>query len=310
MSRAVGGEQLAALLAGPAVAIDGALADELAARGHDLRHRLWSARLLAEDPDAIREVHRSYFAAGARVAISASYQASREGFRAEGIEADEADALLRRSVSLAKQARCQSVEQGVPGPLFVAASVGPYGAVLADRSEYRGRYGVGRDRLKAFHAERLEVLATAGPDLLAVETVPDIDEAEVIVELLADHPTVPAWLSYVCADDATTCAGQPFEEAVAVAAAAPTVVAVGVNCTAPQHIEGLLARARSVTDLPLVVYPNGSEGMLPAELVQRWARGGAALVGGCCGLGPSAVRGIAAALADLDDLDDLDERQA
>ena len=305
-------DRLTALLPVPA-AIDGGLATELEARGHDLRHQLWSARLLASDPDAIREVHLAYFRAGARVAISASYQASRTGFRAVGMDADEADELLCRSVRLAQQARDQASAEGVRGPLLVAASVGPYGAIRHDGSEYRGHYDIPRSELSAFHAERLEVLADAGPDLLAVETIPDVVEAEVLVEQLAAFGQIPAWVSFSCADESRTCAGQPFAEAVAVAVSSPSTVAVGVNCSAPQHVEGLLAAARTVTDLPLVVYPNAggtwdaATGMwadnvskdLPPELVRRWVAAGAALVGGCCGLGPDAVSGIAQALVAL-----------
>jgi homocysteine S-methyltransferase len=307
---------LADLLAGPTVATDGGLATELQARGYDLRNRLWSARLLAEDPDAILDVHLAYYAAGARVAISASYQASRQGFHAEGIEAAEADALLRRSVLIANHARCQSLERGVPGPLLVAASVGPYGAVLHDGSEYRGRYDASTQHLTDFHRARLDVLAASGADLLAIETIPDVSEAEILVSLLAQYPDLPAWFTYSCADAVKTCAGQPFEEAVAVAVSADSVVAVGVNCTRVEHVEELLGRARAVTDRPLVAYPrahrwwDASSGtwdqeesedqaaLLPPQLVRRWADSGAALVGGCCGLGPPAIAGIAAALAD------------
>jgi len=301
--------RLDGLLPGPA-AIDGGLASELEARGYDLRHELWSARLLASDPDAIRDVHLAYFRAGAQVAISASYQASRTGFRAVGMDADEADSLLRRSVRLAQQARDQALGEGVAGPLLVAASVGPYGAIRHDGSEYRGRYGIGRGELSAFHAERLEVLAGAGPDLLAVETIPDVNEAEVVAELLCGFADIPAWMSFSCADESRTRAGQPFAEAVAVAVSSPNVVAVGVNCSAPHLVEGLLALAGTVTDGPLVVYPNAggtwdpSTGMwtdnvsqfLPADLVRRWVALGAGLVGGCCGIGPDAVTAIAAAL--------------
>ncbi len=300
---------LAELLPLPA-ALDGGLATELEARGFDLAHHLWSAQLLADDPDAIRRLHLDYYLAGAKVAVSASYQASRAGFAASGMDVDEADELLRRSVRIAQQARDQALEQGVAGPLLVAASVGPYGAMRHDGSEYRGRYGVPRAELVAFHAERIAVLAGAAPDLLAVETIPDVEEAEVLAELLAGSD-VPAWMSFSATAGARTCAGQPFAEAVAVAASCDRIVAVGVNCSAPEHVDALLAAARTVSDLPLVVYPNAGGTWdaaagtwtdvvskdLPAALVHRWVDAGAALVGGCCGLGPDAVTGIAEALA-------------
>jgi homocysteine S-methyltransferase len=296
----------AELIAAGPVALDGGLASELEARGHDLSGRLWSARLLVDDPGAIRGVHEAYYAAGARVATTASYQVSRLAMAAAGLDADAADDALRLSVELAQQAR--AARQGDDDvALLVAASVGPYGAALADGSEYRGGYGRTHDELVAFHAERLAVLAAAGPDVFAVETIPDAFEAAAVVEALAAFPEVPAWVSYSCRDDRTTCGGDDFAEAVRVAGSAPSVVAVGVNCTAPEHVAGLLARARDATDLPLVAYPNAGrtwdatarawagEGadVLPDEQVRAWADAGAWLIGGCCGLGPRAIARIA-----------------
>lgn len=300
------------LLAGGPRVIDGGLATELEARGYDLTGTLWSARVLRDDPDAVRAVHAAYFRSGATVAISASYQASRAGFERNGLSAAQADEALARSVALVREARDQVRAEDDRHPMLVAASVGPYGATLHDGSEYRGRYGMTRAQLAAFHRERLDVLAAAGPDLLAIETIPDIGEAEALVEVLADHPDLPAWLSYSCADGASTCAGQPFAEAVAVAVSAPTVRAVGVNCTAPEHVAALLAAGAGARgDRPYVVYPNAGRvwdgaasewngdgtDRLPAAAVREWAGLGASLVGGCCGLGPAAVRDIAAAFS-------------
>ncbi len=298
---------LAELCAAGPVAIDGGLASELEARGHDLSGRLWSAQLLVDDPTAIRAVHEAYFAAGARVAISASYQVSRQAMASVGLAAGAADDALRLSVELAREARTRS---GLAG-LLVAASVGPYGAALADGSEYRGQYGRTHEELVQFHAERLAVLAQAAPDLFAVETIPDAFEAAAVVEALAEHSDVPAWISFSCKDDATTCGGDAYVDAVRLAASAPSVVAVGVNCTAPEHVGALLSAARTVTDLPLVVYPNAGRtwdagtrawtgagaDALPRDEVRGWAAAGARLIGGCCGLGPQAIEEIAAALS-------------
>ena len=302
---------LGGLLAlGPA-AIDGGLASELEARGHDLTGTLWSARLLRDDPAAIRDVHATYFTAGATVGISASYQASRSGFERNGSTAQEADRLLALSVDLVRQGREIARAAGATHPMLVAASVGPYGATLHDGSEYRGRYGVSHSDLVTFHRERLDVLVAAGPDLLAIETVPDLDEAAAVVEALADY-AVPAWLSFSCGDEATTCAGQPIEDAAALVAAAPTIEAIGINCTKPEHVSGLVARIRSTTpDLPIVVYPNAGRvwdgvasvwlgdgtDLLPRPAVTAWFDAGVALVGGCCGLGPAAIADVAAAAA-------------
>ena len=192
--------------------------------------------------------------------------------------------------------------------MLVAASVGPYGATLHDGSEYRGRYGVDHGFLVDFHRERLDVLVAARPDLLAIETVPDLDEARAVVEALAAYD-VPAWLSFSCADDATTCAGQPIEEAASLVAAAPSLAAIGVNCTKPEHVGGLVARIRAAEpELPVVVYPNAGRvwdgvasvwlgdgtDVLPEPAVRDWFGSGVSLVGGCCGLGPTAVASVAA----------------
>ncbi len=210
--------------------LDGGLATELEARGHDLSDTLWSARLLADAPQEIVAVHAAYFRAGATIATTASYQASFEGFAAHGFDRQETAALLRRSVALAKQARD---EAGVDG-LLVAASIGPYGAALADGSEYRGRYGVSVEALARWHRPRLEILAAAGADVLACETVPDVDEAQALVDLVR-AAGVPAWLSYTIDGDRTR-AGQPLADAFAVAAGVDEIVALGVNCCAPEDV--------------------------------------------------------------------------
>lgn len=302
---------LAGLLESGPWPLDGGLASELAERGRDITGHLWSARLLREDPDAIRAVHEAYLRSGARVVISASYQASRQGFAAVGLDARQADDLLRLSVDLARAARDAVATEPGLDPGLVAASVGPYGAIGHDGGEYRGRYGLSHAQLVAFHRERIDVLAAAGPDLLAVETIPDADEAAALVDVLADHADLPAWMTFTCGDDARLWAGQPIEEAVAAAAAAPSVRAVGVNCTAPELVTPLLERiAGSGVGLPVVVYPNAGFGwdpststwtgvgtdVLPDPVVREWVDRGAVLVGGCCGLGPRAVRGIAGAL--------------
>ena len=213
---------------------DGGLATELEARGHDLSDDLWSARLLVDAPEEIVAVHCAFFRAGASIATTASYQASFDGFAERGISRNDAVRLLRRSVELAMDARDQ-----VGGQRWVAASVGPYGAALANGEEYVGRYGLSVAQLADWHRPRLEILADARADVLALETVPDIDEAEALVGLVHELG-VPSWLSYTIAG-ATTRAGQPLADAFAVAAGVPEIVAVGVNCCAPADVENAVA---------------------------------------------------------------------
>jgi homocysteine S-methyltransferase len=280
---------------------DGGLATELEARGHDLSDDLWSARLLVDAPEEIVAVHCAFFRAGASIATTASYQASFDGFAERGISRDEAARLLRRSVELAKAASDE-----VGGERWVAASVGPYGAALANGEEYVGRYGLSVAQLADWHRPRLEVLADAGADVLAVETVPDVDEAEALVGLIHELG-VPAWLSYTIAGT-TTRAGQPLVDAFAVAAGVSEIVAVGVNCCAPDDVLAAVEIAREVTGKPVIAYPNsgeawdgvrrtwiGSSGW-SAELAPRWVAAGARIIGGCCRVRPDDIAALALTL--------------
>ncbi|SFC35673.1 homocysteine S-methyltransferase [Streptomyces aidingensis] len=285
--------------------LDGGLSNQLRAQGCDLSGELWSARLLADDPGQIRAAHAAYLRAGAQVLISASYQASRRGFAGRGLGAAEADRLAGRSVALAREA---AERAGRPGRrVWVAGSVGPYGAVLADGSEYRGRYGLGMGELIAFHRPRIEALAAAGPDVLALETVPDTVEAEALLRA-AEGCGVPVWLCYTVAGGRTR-AGQPLAEAFAVAAGNDQVVAVGVNCCDPREVTGAVRRAVAATGKPAVAYPNSGEDWDRVALRWRgpsrfaaaagarageWAAAGARLIGGCCRVGPEDIAALAA----------------
>jgi homocysteine S-methyltransferase len=269
------------------VALDGGLSTALEERGADLSGDRWTARLLTDDPDLLAAAHRAFYLAGARVATTASYQATDPH-------------LLARSVAIASGARDQLVE--THAGLLVAASVGPYGAVLADGSEYRGRYGIGRARLRDFHAPRIDVLAAAGADLLAVETLPDQEEAEVVADLLADAG-LPAWVSYTVSGDRTA-AGQPLAEAYAVLADRPGVAAAGVNCSAQDDVLGAVSAAVAATGLPAVAYPNRGGSWdagakrwsygdaIDLDLLDAWVAAGARWVGGCCGTGPCDIAGL------------------
>jgi homocysteine S-methyltransferase len=289
-----------ALGSGRPLVLDGGMSNQLESAGHDLSDDLWSARLLAEDPEAITEAHLAYFAAGADVAITASYQATFEGFARRGVGRRRAAELMAASVESAREAARRAKTDR---RLWVAASAGPYGAMLADGSEYRGRYGLTVAGLERFHRPRLEVLAAARPDVLALETVPDADEAAALLRAVRGLG-VPAWLSYTVAGDRTR-AGQPLEEAFALAADADEVVAVGVNCCAPRDAAGAIETAARVTGKPVVVYPNSGESwdagargwtgrstFTPGE-VRAWRDAGARLIGGCCRVGPEAVGSIA-----------------
>jgi S-methylmethionine-dependent homocysteine/selenocysteine methylase len=294
------------LARGPLV-LDGGLATELERLGHDLGGSLWSARLLRDHPEDIEAVHRAYYAAGADVAITATYQASFEGFARAGAGREETARLLRLGVELARRARDAVRPDGL-----VAASVGPYGVVLADGSEYTGDYGGVRPaQLAAVHRPRVEALLAAGPDVLAFETIPAIGEAAALVDLLGEYDGVAAWITFCCRDGAALSDGTPIEDAVRLVAGSGRLTALGVNCTAPEHIGALLGRMRAVTDLPLLVYPNSGRvwdgerrawhgagvAGFPPGLVAGWVERGARGVGGCCGIDPAGIAGVAGVLA-------------
>jgi homocysteine S-methyltransferase len=285
--------------------LDGGMSNVLEDRGHDLSSDLWTARLLLDDPGEVAAVHAAYYRAGSDVATTVSYQASVPGLIAVGLDRAQAEATIRASVSVARETRDQLAEE-LGRELLVAASVGPYGAYLADGSEYRGRYGVTAAELRDFHAPRLELLAETGPDLLAVETIPDADEAEVLVPLL-EELGLPAWFSYAVTGGSTR-AGQPLEDAYAVMAGCEPLVAVGVNCSAPRDVGAALATAAAVTGKPGVAYPNlgerwdnathswAGEGEFDVDLAPGWVATGAHLVGGCCRVGPDRIAELRAAL--------------
>lgn len=296
------------------VVLDGGLATELEARGHDLSDDLWSARVLRDDPAAIEAVHAAYFGAGARVATTASYQASIEGFARVGIDRSDGLALIRLSVELARRARDRAVAKaastGDVRPRLVAGSAGPYGAMLADGSEYTGAYDLDERALADFHRPRAEALLEAGADLLAFETLPSAAEAAAVVRLIDELGDPPAWISFQCQDGERTARGEPIGEAIR-AAEHPAVVAIGINCTAPRDMPTLLATAHAATRWPLIAYPNVGRGWDGASrqwlapdgetfdpaVAAGWTAHGVTWVGGCCGVGPAGIAALASRLA-------------
>lgn len=297
------------------VLLDGGLATALEARGHDLRDELWSARLLIDAPEEIQQVHEDYLRAGAQIITTASYQASFEGFARLGIDAAGTEQLMRESVALASSARDNVLQSTASGTIQVAASVGPYGAVLADGSEYRGDYQAHPQALKAFHQRRFAVLAESDADLLAIETIPAAVEAEVLLSLLSAYPDRTAWLSFTCRDESHISDGTPIDAAAQMAADHPQVVALGVNCVDPLWVDSLIGQLCEVTDKPIIAYPNRGgrydsekktwdeppESPNWSDTVALWIAKGARWVGGCCGLGPDVIAQMRTGISQLRD---------
>jgi len=292
------------------VMLDGALATELERRGADLKHELWSARMLIEAPEMIRQVSQDYLVAGADIIATATYQASFEGFEKAGISRARASNLMQLSVDLAVLAReafWSSYENhlGRLRPL-VAASIGPYGACLADGSEYHGNYDLDKMALIEFHRPRMAELAHSDADLLAFETIPSKMEAEALIELLAEFPQRKAWLSFSCKDEQHVCHGESFADCAALAETTDQIIAVGVNCTPPQYLVPLLESAQHINK-PLIVYPNSGEEWVAdenrwagtaceAQAAAAWYDAGARVIGGCCRTRPEDIARMRAEL--------------
>lgn len=285
--------------------IDGGLSNVLENKGFDLNHKLWTARLLEENPSAIIEAHLAYIQSGAHCITTASYQASILGLVDLGYTEDAARKLIEKSVQLTELAIEEAFKAGLINtkPL-IAASVGPYGAYLADGSEYRGDYGVANQVLYDFHVERIKILDQSTADILACETIPSFQEASVLSEILAKMET-PAWISFSCRDEHHLNDGSTLEQCVSLFKDHPKVVAVGVNCTHPKYISAIIKRIKSLSiNKKIIVYPNSGEAYHAesktwlglsspysfATMAIEWRRLGADIIGGCCRLGPVQIK--------------------
>lgn len=301
---------------GPLV-IDGALATELEARGHDLSHPLWSGKTLKEKPEAIKQVHLDYFLAGADIAITASYQTTTQGLKDHfQLDEDEAKDLIRLSVRLAQEAKNEAAKHGVDNilNLLVAGSVGPYGAYLANGSEYTGDYDLSTAQYENFHRPRIQALVEAGVDLLAIETMPNSLEIRAIRDLLqVEFPSTVAWYSCTLKDATHLADGSPlFDLSSAFYGYERQVLAVGFNCVQPEIALEALEHMRTLTTLPLLCYPNSGETYKAEQhswsgdrsteqmrdLALRYRAEGAQLVGGCCRTTPKDIKSIADGLQD------------
>lgn len=291
------------------IIIDGALASELQRRGCDLNDSLWSAKVLIEQPDLIRQVHYDYFKAGADCATTASYQASPLGFAKKGISLDESIRLIKKSVELAQQAKEQYLDQiGKNKPLFIAGSVGPYGAYLADGSEYTGNYQLSEDEFIKFHQIRIQALIDAKADILACETLPNFAEIKALVKVLKQYPSMTAWFSFTLKDANHLSDGTSLKEVIDYLNNVDQVVSVGINCIALEEVTAALTVLQTLTRKPLIVYPNSGEQYDPTtkqwhknhqhnctfkNQLPTWLKLGAKLIGGCCQTTPKDIAEIA-----------------
>jgi homocysteine S-methyltransferase len=290
--------------------LDGAMATELERRGFNLDGPLWSARVLESSPEAIAEVHRAYLEAGADCLLTASYQVSAEGFQQIGYDPEDAvqaaDRSLRASVAIAERVRSEYYSTS-PRRIWIAASLGPYGAMLHNGAEYHGNYECSYEELVGFHGRRIAVLAETNADFLAFESIPSLEEARAILTALRPYADVPAYLSLTCRDGTHVSHGETLRECAELLDGQPQIIGIGVNCTRPELIAGLIRELAQVTSKPVIVYPNSGEewdavdrcwqgdGQIKdfGDLALRWRNAGAQWIGGCCRTGPEHVRMVA-----------------
>jgi homocysteine S-methyltransferase len=291
--------------------LDGGMATELERKGFDLSGPLWSAHVLESSPEAIAAVHRSYLEAGADCLLTASYQVSAEGLKALGQSPQEAALnaakALRTAVALAEKVR-NEYQAISPRKIWIAASLGPYGAMLHNGAEYHGNYDCSFEELVEFHRRRIAVLAETNADFLALESIPSLEEARAILAALHPYADVAAYLSFTCRDGMHVSDGETLRACAELLEQQPQVVGIGINCTTPKLIGSLIDELAQVTSKPIIVYPNSGEewdavhrcwrgdGQAQpfGDLAQSWRSAGAQWIGGCCRTGPEHVRAVAA----------------
>jgi homocysteine S-methyltransferase len=295
--------------------LDGGLATELERAGCDLASALWSGEVLRTQPEKVLAVHRSYLEAGADCLLTASYQVSAMGFREIGLAAPAAEqaarSAIQQSIALAEQARREYAQTELAAgrksrSIWIAGSLGAYGAALHNGAEFHGRYSIGHAELVDFHTERIDAMLETAADFLAFETVPSLAEAEAILEALVGYPKVAAYVSFTCQDDDHTGHGEPIEDCARLLDPEPQIIAIGINCTAPRYILPLIRKIRAVTDKRIAVYPNSGETWVSesrswagtsdphafGDMAQQWRGAGADWIGGCCRTGPEHIRAI------------------
>jgi homocysteine S-methyltransferase len=291
--------------------LDGGLATELERAGCNLASPLWSGEVMRTQPEKVLAVHRSYLEAGADCLLTASYQISAMGFREIGLTSDDARTAIQQSVALAEQARREYAQAEIntgrkPRRIWIAGSLGAYGAALHNGAEFHGNYNVEHAELVAFHAQRIDAMQETNADFLAFETIPSLAEAEAILEWLSQHPDLAAYISFTCCDDAHTGHGEPIEQCARLLDRVPNLIAIGINCTAPRHILPLIQKIRAVSAKRIAVYPNSGETWVPetrgwtgtsdpglfGDMAVIWRKAGAGWIGGCCRTGPQHIRAL------------------
>lgn len=286
--------------------IDGAMSTALEQLGADTNNSLWTASVLANQPALVKKVHQEYFKAGARLAITDTYQANVPAFIKNGYSKQEAHSLIQRAVALAKEARDEyQQETGIYN--YVAGALGPYGAYLANGSEYTGDYHLSAIEYQQFHRPRLTDILTVGVDVIAIETQPRLDEVLAELDLVKElAPDTLCYVSFSLKDSTRLPDGTPLAVAARTVAKYPNVFAVGVNCIPLEEVTAAIETVHQVTDKPVIAYPNSSATYDPTtktwsyphgrrslvDYLPQWLAAGLTIIGGCCTTTPQDIAAL------------------
>ncbi|MGV2875897.1 homocysteine S-methyltransferase [Macrococcus capreoli] len=281
--------------------LDGGFGTTVEAYGYDVKHELWSTHLIKEHPEAILKVHQAFVNNGAEIILTNTYQGAVQSFLNTGYTEREAEGYLQAAVELA--------HQSVSSNVLVAASLGPYGAMLGNGSEYTGAYQVRQSDYIEYHMQRLNILIEAGIRVFAFETIPNIEEVKAVKALLEDYPDIEAWLSVTLKDSAHLSDGTPIEEVIEVVNGIDNVHAFGVNCTSVKVIDGAVERLLALSEKAIILYPNGGrkydavekvwidqDDISLIEATVKWKQLGVKIIGGCCQVGPEEIGALSAVL--------------
>lgn len=286
--------------------IDGAMSTALEQLGADTNNSLWTASVLANQPALVKKVHQEYFKAGARLAITDTYQANVPAFIRNGYSKQETHSLIQRAVALAKEARDEyQQETGIYN--YVAGALGPYGAYLANGSEYTGDYHLSTIEYQQFHRPRLTDILTVGVDVIAIETQPRLDEVLAELDLVKElAPDTLCYVSFSLKDSTRLPDGTPLAVAARTVAKYPNVFAVGVNCIPLEEVTATIETIHQATDKPVIAYPNSSATYDPTtktwsyphgrrslvDYLPQWLAAGLTIIGGCCTTTPQDIAAL------------------
>lgn len=299
---------------GRTVLLDGATGTELERRGVPMNSIAWSGLAIANDPDAVRQVHLDYIRAGAEIIITNTFATGRNMLRLAG-EENQTEDLNRQAARLALQAREEAGEARsrnkdgswrlAPESVWVAGSISPMSGGLGDGAK------PSVELMRSDFEEQAGLLAESGADFLILEMIRDIDFACVALEA-ALNTGLPVWVGFSCkeTDDGGISLAPTLCEEISLAKGVAAVMAEGGSLAAVMHsdvdITGpALDIVSSVWDGPTGAYPESGyfikpnwqfvDIIPPVDFCTRaldWIGLGARAVGGCCGIGPQHIRAL------------------